>query len=305
MNGGAGSWSAQTCPEGYRLVALPGRSGPWYVPSVPQLEQLADGVWVWLQLPGESGVSNAGVVSDDDGLTVIDTLMVPSQWEPFRQAVEALGRPIRRVILTHAHIDHVGGTSAFPHAAVYGSEATSQLLTQPPMTEGYKAFMPAFADEFDDLDIRQVTHLVDGSAYVTPRIEVRLTAGHTPGDVIVLVHDAGVMFGGDLCFFGVTPLAFQGDPATWADVLDAIADLAPRIVPGHGPVGTADDVRNLAGYLRACVNAAGDPGALPPGPWDGWVERDPRDRINVERAAMLARGEDGIPRAMLEAIGMA
>lgn len=269
------------------------------------LEQVADGVWVWLQLPGQSGVSNAGVIADEDGLTVVDTLMVPSQWEPFKAAVESLGSPVRRVVLTHAHVDHVGGTTAFPLAAVYGSPATSELLTQPPLTAAYKAFMPAFAEEFDDLAVRQVTHVVEGSARLTSRVEVRLTAGHTSGDVIVLVDDAGVLFAGDLCFFGVTPLAFQGDPATWADVLDAVADLQPRIVPGHGPVGTGDDARTLAAYLRACVDAGDDAGAIPPGPWDGWVERDPRDAINVERAAMLARGEDGIPGAMLRALGMA
>ena len=43
------------------------------------LEELGDGVYVWLQAGGESGVSNAGVVADDDGRTVIDTLMVRSQ----------------------------------------------------------------------------------------------------------------------------------------------------------------------------------------------------------------------------------
>ncbi|HLG00137.1 MAG TPA: MBL fold metallo-hydrolase, partial [Acidimicrobiia bacterium] len=118
---------------------------------MPQLERVADGVWVWLQPNGESGVSNAGVIADDDGLTVVDTLMVPSQWEPFKAAVDDLGAPVRRVVLTHAHVDHVGGTSAFPLAAIYGSPATSELLTQPPLTEAYKAFMPAFADEFDDL----------------------------------------------------------------------------------------------------------------------------------------------------------
>jgi cyclase len=267
------------------------------------LEQIGDGVWVWLQLPGESGVSNAGVVADDDGLTVIDTLMVPSQWTPFADAVDALGTPVRRIVLTHAHIDHVGGTSRFPFAAVYASQATSTLLEQPPMTAAYKAFMPAFADEFDQLPVRQVTHVIDASAFLTPRIEVRVTAGHTGGDVIALVDDAGILFAGDLCFFGVTPLAFQGDPATWAEVLDAIADLEPRIVPGHGPMGTAGDARVLAAYLRACVAASGDAGAIPAGPWDGWVERD-RDEINVERASMLARGEDAIPSSMLRAIGM-
>ena len=76
------------------------------------LHELADGVFVWIQPGGESGVSNAGVIVDDDGITVVDTLMVRSQWEPFAAAVERLGRPVRRLVLTHAHIDHVGGTRA-------------------------------------------------------------------------------------------------------------------------------------------------------------------------------------------------
>ena len=55
-----------------------------------------------------------------------------------------------------------------------------------------------------------------------------------PGDLLVLVADVDVLFAGDLCFFGVTPLAFQGNPATWADVLDVVGELAETIVPGHG-----------------------------------------------------------------------
>src|SRR3954454_9374542 len=97
------------------------------MPAVPtnKLDEIADGVFVWLQPGGESGVSNAGIVRDDDGLTVIDTLMVRSQWEPFAEAVNALGGPVRRMLLTHAHVDHVGGSKAFPNAMVLGSPQTS------------------------------------------------------------------------------------------------------------------------------------------------------------------------------------
>lgn len=266
------------------------------------LEVLGDGVWAWVQPGGGSGVSNAGAVLDDDGLTVVDSLMVRSQWEPLAAAVAALGVPVRRLVLTHAHVDHVGGTTAFPLAAVYGTPATSALLDQPLMTDAYKTFMPAFTAEFDDLaetGTRRVTHEVHDAAALTGRIEVLPVTAHTQGDLMVLVDDADVLFAGDVCFFGVTPLAFQGDPAAWAEVLGAVVDLAPRIVPGHGPIGGEAEVLAQKAYLEACVA-----GSVPAGPWDRWIERE-RDEINIERAAMLRDGApmESMPASMLRAIG--
>jgi cyclase len=168
--------------------------------------------------------------------------------------------------------------------------------------EAYKAFMPAFAEEFDDLaeiGTRPVSHLVDGAAQLTSRVELLPATGHTPGDLMVLVADVDVLFAGDLCFFGVTPLAFQGDPDTWAAMLDVVTDLADVIVPGHGPVGGEAEVRELQTYLRHCVA-----GTIPPGPWDSWPEREQRDTINIERAALLRDGRDEMPPAMGKAIGL-
>ncbi len=71
------------------------------------------------------------------------------------------------------------------------------------------------------------------------------------------------------------------------------------IVPGHGPVGGASEVRDLQAYLRHCVE-----GTIPPGPWDQWSERAERDPINIEKAAMLRAGDDGMPPSMLTAIGL-
>ena len=266
------------------------------------LEQIAQGVYVWLQLPGGLGHANAGVVVDEDGVTVIDTLMVPSQSDELSAAVSALGRPVRRVVLTSGHIEFAGGASRFPLAAVYGSAVTSIQLDQPPNIGAYQKFMPEFGAEFTDLQTRTVTHVVDAPVMLTGAVEVVPVAGHTPANLVVLVPAAGVLFAGGMCAFGVTPLGFQADMAAWADALDTLADLAPVIIPGHGPVGGEREVRECQGYLRACLAANGDPAALGSGPWDQWADRQ-LDAINLERAARLARGDRGVPQAMLEAIG--
>ena len=268
----------------------------------PSLLPLAQGVYAWLQLPSRIGRANAGVVVDQDGLTVVDTLMVPSQSGPFAAAVAELGHPVPRVVLTSGHVEFAGGTSQFRLAAIYGSPVTSMHLDQPPNAEAYRRFMPEFADEFEALETRPVTHEVEGPVMLTPAVQVIPTAGHTAGNLMVLVPAADVLFAGGTCSFGVTPLAFQGDPAAWADALDEVAGLAGTIVPGHGPVGGATQVRELQAYLRACVEAAGDPEAIPAGPWDGWAGRE-LDAINVERAALLARGDDRLPPSMARAIG--
>jgi glyoxylase-like metal-dependent hydrolase (beta-lactamase superfamily II) len=300
-----------------------GPANPGHAPAA-RLEALGPAVWAWVQPGGRFGVANAGVVADDDGLTVVDTLMVPAQWQPFAAAVEALGAPVRRVVLTNAHIDHVGGTWAFRWAAVYGSPATSAQLDLPADVGVYRRMVPDLAADLDALEAhraeiaaeevasplprevgltRAVTHEVDSPVTLTPRVELLPVTGHTDGDLVVVVADAEVAFLGGLGWYGSTPLALHGDPTTWADVLDVVADLADVLVPGHGPVG--DDAARVAqqGYLRACVAADGDPAALGPGPWDGWVDRR-FDAVNVERAALLARGDRRTPPAMLRLLGM-
>ena len=67
--------------------------------------------------------------------------------------------------------------------------------------------------------------------------------------------EAGIAFGGAMASFGVT-FAFDGDPGLWADTLDDLIELAPVIVPGHGPIGGREEVLALQVYLRACVTAA-------------------------------------------------
>ena len=269
------------------------------------LTSLAPGVFAWLQDGPRLGVPNAGVVLDPDGATVIDTLTVASQYEPFGDAVDALGFRVRRLVLTGDHLDFVGGTVRFPMAAVYGSPSASAHLDQPPDPTILRALHPDLAAEIDDeLRTRPVTHIVDEAIDLTPAAAVIPLEGQSAVNLTVLVPGADVLFGGALCCFGVTPLAFDGDPAAWADALDALVGLASVVVPGHGPLGGEAELRDQQAYLRACVDADGDPGRLPAGPWDRWSGRE-WDEVNVQRAALIGTGDRRPPPAMLRAVGLA
>jgi glyoxylase-like metal-dependent hydrolase (beta-lactamase superfamily II) len=151
---------------------------------------------------------------------------------------------------------------------------------------------------------RPVSFVVDDVVELTPAIAVVPTAGQSGTNLVALVPESDVLFAGAMCCFGVTPLAFDGDPAAWADALDGLAELASTIIPGHGRPGGVDEVRELQAYLRACVAAEGDPAAIPAGPWDAWSDRR-WDEVNVERAAMLAAGNRDVPPSILRAVGLA
>lgn len=268
------------------------------------LDLLDAGVYAWLQAPGGRGRPNAGAVVDADGVTVIDTLMVPQQYEPFADAVEALRLPVRRSVLTSSSVEHAGGTGRFKLAAVYGSPQASVHLDQPPNVESWQALYPEHAGWFGDVATRPVSHVVASDVQLTDAVAVLTTGGQMAENLVAVVPGAQVLFAGAMCSFGAAPLCWQGDPARWADELDRLVELAPVVVPGHGPIGGEEEVRTLQAYLRACVAARGDAARIGPGRWDGWRDRE-HDVVNVERAARLADGDDAVPASMLRLAGLA
>lgn len=268
------------------------------------LVPLDAGIHAWLADDPGDGRPNAGLVVDADAATAIDTLCVPSQTEAFISAIDDLGLRVRRTVLTGSTIESVGGSAMFTMSGMYGREQTSIHLDQAPTPDIYRRLHPSVADEFDDeLQTKPVSHIVSETVRLTPAITLHPCSGSQQENLVAVVAGAGICFAGAMASFGVTPRCYQGDPARWADQLDDLLELAPVIIPGHGPIGGEEEVRDLQGYLRACVDANGDPAAIVAGPWDSWTQRS-FDEINVERAAMLRRGDDAIPPSMLRAAGL-
>lgn len=265
---------------------------------------LAPGVLAHLDPTVGHGHTNAGVVVDEDGITVVDTLMVASQWESFAGEVEAMGRPVPRVVVTSSHVEFCGGTARFRMSGIYGSRQASALLDQPANVEVFRRLFPEFAPQFgEEFRTRAVTHMVADPVSLTPATVVMPTRGQALENLVVVVPGADVVFAGAMCSFGVVPAAYDGDPAAWADALDQLVELAPIVVPGHGPIGGEEEVRELQEYLRACVDAEGNPARVASGPWDDWAGQEWTE-VNVERAAMLAAGDPNPPPTLLARLGL-
>ncbi len=268
------------------------------------LVPLAPGVYAALSDRPAHGQANAGVVVESDGATVIDTLMVASQWEPFGAAVDALGHRVPRTVITSSHVEFCGGTSRFRLSAVYGTAQASALLDQPAPVEVFRRMYPDQAAQFGhEFATRPVTHVVAEAVQLTPAVLVVPTGGEMLQNLVAVVPGADIAFAGAMCSFGVIPAAYDGDPAAWAEALDQVVELAPIIVPGHGPIGGEEEVRELQAYLRACVAAEGDVTAVEAGPWEQWPGQD-WTPINVERAAMLAEGDPTPPPRLVARLGL-
>lgn len=272
------------------------------------LQSIAPNVWGWIG----AGTGNAGVVIEDDGITVIDTLLAPSVARALNnELTDRFGLPIKRVIYTSSHLDSVGGSAVFWMAARYGRTQTNVLLDQPAPIDAYKRLAPSFAHDYDTnprtaevpFATRPVSHVVDAAAWLSPLVLAVPVSGQQDENLVVLVPSAGVMFAGAFVTIGTTPNAWDGDPVAWADTLGELADQATVVVPGYGPIGAPRHLHLLQAYLYACDDASGDPGRIPAGPWDDWTVRD-LDAVNVERAFRISQGDRGVPRTMLERLGM-
>ncbi len=277
-------------------------------PHVMHQYELARGMYAFVDPEPGFGQSNIGLVVDEDGLTVIDTGATPERGQAAREQIleltEPLGLRIKRIVVTSSRVPFAGGTNAFWPAAYYGSQATSDQLDDPINPLALQRLLPHLADVYTfGFSTRPITHIVDESAWLTGSIQVVPAPGESPMNVIVVAPESGIVFAGAIASFGVTPLAFDGDPALWADTLEQLAEFATTVVPGHGAPGGKADLLDLVGYLRAVDAVDGDTTAIPAGPWDSWSNRA-FDAVNVERAARLRRGDTEIPAAMFELLGL-
>lgn len=230
-------------------------------------EEVAPGVFAYVQATGGFCIANAGIIAGRDETTVIDALFTPTMTQALLEAARSVsGGRIARLLNTHHHVDHTLGNALFSgDTSIVAHERAKAEMERVGL--GVLAIIqrmaPQFEGQLDGIEERLPDETFGGELLELEAGGKRLRllhfgTGHTRGDVLVHLPEERVLFLGDVGFFGVTPMAMDGHVGNWIEVCDRIIREvdADTLIAGHGPVGAKDDLRQFRGYLHLVHEAS-------------------------------------------------
>ena len=243
-------------------AAIAAGEEPAAVPSHFSIVPVSEGVFAAIAKDGDRmSVGNAGFIVGRDGVLVVDTFATPEAAEELLAEIRLRTKvPVRWAVNTHFHLDHVGGNAVFARAgAVLVAHENARASIRTENLKWRKDVTPQDKAMLASLVLPDVTYR-DGLA-IWPggrKVEILARPGHTGGDSIVVLRDAGVVFAGDLVWRNTVPNCIDADTAAWEGTLNGFLEDFPAavFVPGHGDLARALDVRffrDYVGGLRAGV----------------------------------------------------
>jgi cyclase len=224
-----------------------------------EFTKVADGVYAFV---GKRNDANALVVVTAQGVVLVDTGNNPPETRLLRSFIRSVTeQPVRYVVITQNHGDHVGGTPLFaPPAHVIAHERVAKdwASWKPYQVKSWrKRFRERAAELKDVAPIDTVLAFEEGmTLHLGGKvIELIYVADrYNPGDIAVWLPQSGVLHAGFVGYIDrnpdIRPDYSHGTTAGMLKQLDVLIALKPKVmVPAHGPLGGAKDLQVLKDYL--------------------------------------------------------
>ena len=280
------------------------------------LQEIAENVFAYVHSGVGWDICNSGFIVEEDGVMVIDAMMVASLVDPYIKEIRKVtDKPIRYVVNTHHHVDHSFGNQFYLPAEVVSHRGCREaMLTRGADINMLSERWPQYREDWlkTQLTPATVTYEDKMIVHMGDRVIELLHPGpaHTYGDTMVYLPQEKVLFSGDVAFHYLTPLARDGHVSNWIKITNGILNHldVTTLMPGHGPVSDKEAVGKTLKYLRLVKRTSRlhfDRGssaeetcrAIRLGEYADWVEPE-RILINVNRLFQEFRGELPKARAM-------
>lgn len=197
-------------------------------------------------LQGSGG--NIGVSVGADGILIVDDQYAPLA-DKIKAALKTLGEGKLKFILnTHWHGDHTGGNAAFSSEGSIIAHTNVRKRLAEGMTITGRTVQPASKEA---LPIITFDHSVSVHFNGEEIRALHLPRGHTDGDAVIFFTNSNVVHMGDLFFNGMFPFVDIDSGGDVEGYMKNVAELlgklpaGARIIPGHGPLATADDLKKF------------------------------------------------------------
>lgn len=234
------------------------------------LTQVAEGVLIH---QSELLQNNAVVVQGKAGVLLVDPGIRGDELACLANDLRELGQPVVAGFATHPDWDHALWHAELGEAPRYGTAGCAAALRDLLSNADWRASVaealpPEIADEVP-LDLfGLITGLPAGTAHLPwdgPKVRVIEHQAHAPGHAALLIEERGVLVAGDMLSDVLIPmLDVNGTPDPIEEYLaalglfDGVASDVEVVVPGHGSVGGADELRARIDQDRAYVQALRD-----------------------------------------------
>ncbi|MBD0332960.1 MAG: MBL fold metallo-hydrolase [Chitinophagaceae bacterium] len=259
------------------------------------IEKLSPNIYAAIAKNGGYAICNAGVVDLGKEVLVFDPFMTPQAATDLLKFINTtIKKPVRFVVNSHAHNDHIRGNQVFKNATIIATPVIRETIakTEPLEIADEKEYAPARMRYYDSIGIEKdkwqavedslwrgyfegilKSHPIlkttlpnfvftDSLTIYGDKTIVKLVSfgdGHTASDVFMFLPKEKIAFMGDLLFTEFHPWIGDSKLKNWITYLQRVNTLnITTLVSGHGPPGNSGDLDKMISYLGAVRRIANE-----------------------------------------------